>query len=139
MTMDKNMGDASRADADDKRKYPRFGVAFPVSFGDGEKVHFGMVVDISREGCRIRCGDAAPGDQYFKVEIWLNHSSDRLVIDLAVMRWSRQGEFGIEFIRMTLDNQEQLRRIIRNCEETTVTAGGEEDLPPAVQRPFHVA
>ena len=128
MIMDENVGNVYRSDADDKRKYPRFCVAFPASFGDGGIVHFGMVVDISREGCRIRCGDAAPGDQYFKVEIWLNNSSDRLVIDLAVMRWSRQGEFGIEFIRMTLDNQEQLRRILRNCEEATATAGGEEDL-----------
>lgn len=133
MTMDENLGDACRSNTDEKRKYPRFCVAFPVSFGDGGIVHFGMVVDISREGCRIRCGDAVPGDQYFKVEIWLNNSSDRLVIDLAVMRWSRQGEFGIEFIRMAPESQAQLRRIILNCEEATAKADGDKDLRQAVQ------
>ena len=129
MTMDENMGGAIRSGADDKRKYHRFSVAFPVSFGDEGAVRFGMVVDISREGCRIRCGDPAPGDQYFKVEIWLNSSSDRLVIDLAVMRWSRPEEFGIEFIGMTPDNQASLRRIIRHCEEAAAKANGDGDLP----------
>ncbi|MDX2252275.1 MAG: PilZ domain-containing protein [Nitrospira sp.] len=128
MTMEENTGDACRSNADDKRKYPRFCVAFPVSFGDGVFAQTGMVVDISHEGCRIRSTDGAPGVKYFHVEIELEEPAERLTVDLAVMRWSRQGELGVEFIRMAPESQAQLRRIIRNCEEATATAGGYEDL-----------
>ncbi|HEX5645475.1 MAG TPA: PilZ domain-containing protein [Nitrospira sp.] len=128
MTIDENMGDACRSDADDKRKYPRFCVAFPVSLGDGVFAQAGMVVDISHEGCRIRSTGGVPGVKYFQVEIHLEGPAERMTVDLAVMRWSRPEEFGIEFIRMAPKCQAQLRRIIRNCEEATATAGGDEDL-----------
>lgn len=131
MTMDENMGDAGRSNTDDKRKYPRFLVAFPVSFGDGVFAQAGMVVDISHEGCRIRSTDGVPGSKYFHVEIQLEGPVERLTVDLAVMRWSRQEEFGVEFIRMAPESQAQLRRIIRNCEEATATAGGDEDFRQA--------
>jgi hypothetical protein len=128
MTIDENMGDACRSNADEKRKYPRFCVAFPVLFGDGVFAQTGMVVDISHEGCRIRSTDGVPGVKYFHVEIQLEEPAERLTVDLAVMRWSRPEEFGIEFIRMAPESQVQLRRIIQNCEEATAEADGDEDL-----------
>jgi hypothetical protein len=101
----------------EQRKYARFPVSFPTSFGDGVSMQTGTVVDISPEGCRIRCADATPGKPYFEVEIWLDGPADRLVVELAVMRWARGGEFGVEFIRMEPDHQARLRTVIRSCEE----------------------
>ena len=112
-------GVTSRSGMDEQRKYPRFPVALPTSFGNGVKVLTGTVMDISREGCRICSADAVPNEKYFRVEIELEGPAERLTVNLAVMRWMRQREFGVEFIRMTPESQAQLRRIIRNCEETT--------------------
>ena len=103
--------------ATDQRKYMRFRIFFPVSFDDGVIAQTGTVVDISREGCRIRCPDAAPGEKYFRAEIRLDDPYETLTVDLAVMRWSRHGEFGVEFIRMEPDHQARLRSVIQNCEE----------------------
>jgi hypothetical protein len=129
MTMPEQIDVAIRPNVDDKRKYPRFSVAFPVSFGDGVVVRFGMVVDISREGCRIRCADSAPDEQYFHIQIWHGDPNDMLVVELVVMRWTRPGEFGVEFIRMAPDDQARLRHIIRNCEETQIS----QEKPPLDQ------
>ena len=103
--------------AADQRKNLRFPVFFPVSFGDGVIAQTGMVVNISREGCRIRCPDAAPGAKYFRAEIRFDDPYETLTVDLAVMRWSRNGEFGVEFIRMEPDQQARLWNTIRSCEE----------------------
>ncbi len=91
----------------DQRKFPRLAVSLPVYFGNG-------VID---EGCRIRCPDVAPDLKYVQVEIQLDESQGTLTVDLAVRRWSRNGELGVEFIRMESDQQARLRNVIRRCEE----------------------
>jgi CheY-like chemotaxis protein len=103
--------------ATDQRKYPRFPVFLPVSYGDGVIAQTGTVVDISREGGRIRGTGAVPEMKYFRAEIRLDDPHATLTVNLAVMRWSRNGEFGVEFIRMEPDQQARLQRVIRNCEE----------------------
>jgi CheY-like chemotaxis protein len=101
----------------DQRKYTRFSITLPVVFSHGAFAYAGTVVDISHEGCRIHSADVAPGAKYFKVEIRLNDPHATLTVDLAVMRWSRNGDFGVEFIRMEPDHQARLRSLIRSCDE----------------------
>ncbi len=48
---------AASSRSTESRKYPRSPIYLPVSFGDSMMVRTGMVVDISREGCRIH-GDS---------------------------------------------------------------------------------
>ena len=125
-------GAPSQTGVDEQRKYQRFPVALPALFGDGVWTQAGTVVDISHEGCRIRSTDGVPGAQYFQVEIQLEGPAERLTVDLAVMRWSRQGEFGLEFIRMAPESQARLRRIVQRCEETCTTGHGREGAPPPI-------
>jgi CheY-like chemotaxis protein len=103
---------------EEQRKYPRFSVSLSVSISDGLSTQTGMVADISREGCRIQCANAVPSEKYFQVEIQPETPGERLTVDLAVMRWSRERELGIEFIRMAPESKAQLRHILQTCEET---------------------
>ena len=103
--------------ATDQRKFPRLPVALPVYFGNGVIAQSGTVVDISREGCRIRCPDVAPDLKYIQVEIQLYEPHGTLMVNLAVRRWSRNGELGVEFIRMEPDQRARLLSAIRRCEE----------------------
>jgi CheY-like chemotaxis protein len=103
--------------ATDQRKHKRFPIFLPVSFSDGVIAQTGTVVDISHHGGRIQCTGAVPEMKYFRAEIRLDDPYETLPVDLAVMRWSRDGEFGVEFIRMESDHQARLRSVIRNCEE----------------------
>ena len=101
----------------DQRKSPRVSVSLPVYFGNGVIAQSGTVLDISREGCRIRCPDLAPDVKYVQVEIRLDEPHGTLTVELAVRRWSRNGEIGVEFIRMEPDQQARLLSIILRCEE----------------------
>jgi CheY-like chemotaxis protein len=97
----------------DQRKFSRVPVSLPAYFGNGVIAQSGMVLDISREGCRIRCPDLAPDVKYIQVEIRLDEPHGTLTVELAVRRWSRDGELGVEFIRMEPDQQAQLLSVIR--------------------------
>ena len=61
----------------DQCERSRFPVFLPVSFAEGVSAQTGTVVDISREGCRIRCADAAPGEEYVQVESGLDDRRER--------------------------------------------------------------
>jgi PilZ domain-containing protein len=101
----------------DQRKFPRVPVSLPVYFGNGVIAQSGTVLDLSREGCRIRCPDLAPEVKYVQVEIRLDEPHATLVVELAVRRWSRDGELGVEFIRVEPDQQALLLSVIRRREE----------------------
>ena len=90
----------------EQRKCPRFPVMLPAVFF-GERAGGGLVVDVSLEGSRIR--SAAPMQEGDYVRIRIDLIGDTLTGDLAVVRWSRKEEFGVELIRMAPDEQARLR------------------------------
>lgn len=98
----------------DQRKFPRKPVSLAVSFGSGAAIQRGTVLDISREGCRIQSPDVAPDMKYFEVEIQLGELQGILRVDLAVRRWSKVGEFGVEFIRMKPEQQTKLLQVLQS-------------------------
>jgi len=98
----------------EQRKHTRLPVYFPASFGDGTIEQIGIVLDISPEGCRIRCPEADPALQYFQMQIRLIEPQDVLRVDLAVKRWARNGDLGIEFIQLKPTQQALLRWVIWN-------------------------
>src|SRR5712691_6603647 len=77
----------------EKGKCPRFPVMLPAVFF-GERAGGGLVVDMSLEGCRIQ--SAVPMQRGNYVRIRIDLIGDTLTGDLAVVRWSRKKECGVE-------------------------------------------
>jgi hypothetical protein len=94
----------------EKRKCPRFPVMLPAVFF-GERAGGGLVVDVSLEGCCIRSAVTMQKGDYVRIRI--DFIGATLSGDLAVVRWSRQEEFGLELIRMAPDEQVRLREFLR--------------------------
>ena len=84
----------------------------------GERAGGGLVFDVSLEGCCIRSTVAMQKGDYVRMRIDL--IGETLTGDLAVVRWSRKEEFGVEFIRMTPDQQARLREFLNLFSPTTV-------------------
>lgn len=125
---------ALRLRTGEQRKYQRFAAAFPVEFWGEQSDGIGTAVDISREGCRIVSGDVVPRGDYLHMQIAVDGHKEPMRIDLAVARWSRSGEFGVEFIRMHPRHQAQWRNTIRSREEADLSGrsrGDLQDHPPS--------
>ena len=104
------------ANVTEQRMHTRSAAHFPVSLGDGVITQTSVMVNLSRTGCRIRCPEVLDELQYFHVEIHLEEPRERLNVELAVKRWSRRGEVGLEFIRLEPDHQARLQRVIWDCQ-----------------------
>lgn len=101
----------------EKRKCPRFSVMLPAVFF-GERAVGGLVIDVSLEGSRIR--SAVPMHQGDYVRIRIDLIGETLTGDLAVVHWSRKGEFGVELIPMAPDQQARLRGFLNLFSNTPV-------------------
>jgi PilZ domain len=112
----------------EKRKCPRVPVMLPAVFF-GERAGGGLVIDVSLEGCRIQ--SAVPMQQGDYVRIRIDLIGETLTGDLAVVRWARQEEFGVELIRMVPDQQARLRAFLHLFNATPLG----ESATPATEAP----
>src|SRR5215510_6959389 len=101
----------------EKRKCPRSPVMLPAVFL-GERAGGGIVVrGCARKGFAFGTWYPAKGD-YVRIRIEL--IGETLTGDLAVVRWSREEEFGVELIRMALDQQARLGGFLNLFSSTPV-------------------
>ena len=105
---------------DDRRKHPRMAVQlhatlrkYEVVVGDGE------VVDLSTEGCALRTKVTVGQGDYLEVHLTLpdHEAPTPLTVELAAVRWVHQPKCGLEFILMTPENQDRLRRYIKTLQD----------------------
>ncbi len=119
----------------DQRKYTRHHTELPVSFSGDQVSDYGMVVDLSVGGCRVKSTAAVFSGEFLGMLITLPGRDLPLAIGLATVRWSIGQEFGVEFIRMEPDQQMLLHRLIQKLESAVGSPPG-----PAVKgspRPIH--
>lgn len=100
----------------DKRKHPRLRVEYGLSVL-GESIRGqGIVQDLSVAGCRARSPvDVKQGDS-ISLLIDVPRYERPLHVDIAIVRWAKQQEFGMEFIRMAPDYQQRLQELIRTSD-----------------------
>lgn len=101
----------------ERRKCQRFPVMLPALFS-GERSGGGMVLDVSLEGCRIR--SAAPIQKGDYVRVRMDLIGETLTGELAVVRWLKDNEFGVELIRMEQEQQGRLREFLNLFSPTHV-------------------
>ena len=122
-----------------RRKHPRFDVELPCSFVGEPYTGEGVVLDLSMEGCRMRCDTLLLKGAYVDVFINLLGQIPPLPIELAVIRWSAGPIFGLEFIRIADRHHTRLRRYVQDLEQPQVAIGpvastGGGDVPGLSER-----
>ena len=102
----------------DHRKDARFPVHFRSSFSSTNIVSgSGMLVDLSVRGCRILSPtQVKPGTE---MELGIEMSADEAAIRIkkAVVRWSHDGNFGLEFTSLVDSEWTRLRDVVKELEK----------------------
>jgi PilZ domain len=96
----------------ERRRHARYRVDFPATFSNERTSGFGMIADVSAGGCRVESNlPIAPGD-VGQLLIELPDCTAPLKVSQALVRWVREQEYGLEFIRMEPDDEGWLNRLI---------------------------
>jgi len=96
----------------EQRRHARVGTEYLALFS-GERIRAqGVVLDLSVAGCRMRSPVEFTTGDYFGVVIDVPRYINPLAVTLAVVRWSKGQECGMEFIQMEPDDQRRLRELI---------------------------
>jgi len=82
----------------DSRRCERLPVSFPVLYSGEDGTGQGQAADLSMLGCAVRSDAAVEPKTYLKLQLSMPDGDASLDIELAVVRWSHGGIFGVEFI-----------------------------------------
>lgn len=97
----------------DARKTKRITVDYQVSFsttrvGTGA----GTILNLSMAGGSMKSDIPVPRHTYLTLRINVSDTEPAVLIDLAVVRWARGNEHGLEFLNVASDQRERLTRLI---------------------------
>jgi hypothetical protein len=101
------------------RKHTRFAVQLPVSFSGGQLSDGGTILNLSAEGCAITSDTVAGVAVYLQLTMQLRERDEPVQVDLAAVRWVSATRFGVEFIKIRLEEGERLKKFVKALESTT--------------------
>lgn len=94
------------------RRHGRIPVEYSASFSSASARGQGVVVNISRGGCRARSTFLTQEDDSLGVVIRLPGSANPLYVMRAIIRWTYAQEFGMEFMDMEFSDRQRLNELI---------------------------
>lgn len=96
----------------DRREYPRVGVQLPVSLSSSGVSGGGLVSGLSARGCTVVSDELIQRGTSLALHIQLPDQYAPLKVDLAEVRWAQGREFGLEFLRLRLEEKTRLHRFL---------------------------
>lgn len=101
----------------DKRQHPRFSARFHSSFTSATVVSGkGHVVDLSLRGCCVECKAPVQAGGLLTIRRHLLPDEPPITVRESVVRWTREGCFGIEFLALAPEESMRLQRIVTQLE-----------------------
>ncbi len=97
----------------ERRRYPRFPLSYPIAFSGDLLEGEGNVVNISKLGCAVQSDQQVEEGAYLNLFFRLPERPVPMKIELAVVRGARGGLFGTEFIHIHPTAQERLLELIK--------------------------
>jgi c-di-GMP-binding flagellar brake protein YcgR len=97
------------------RQHPRIPVDLQVYFSTtgNTSIREGTMFDLSAGGCAVTSMTAVQAGSAVRILIRATDLGSPITIESAAVRWSRSGEFGVEFIGLSELDQNRLHRLLQ--------------------------
>ena len=97
------------------REDPRIPVEIPISFSTIGRtdIREGTMFDISAGGCAVTSAASVSSGTGVTLLIRATDLAVPITVQLAAVRWTHYGEFGVEFLNLTELDRSRLRRLLR--------------------------
>ena len=87
--------------------------------GQGE----GTLLDLTRQGCRIKGTPPLPFGTRLRLQLWLPDVAQPVKVDLAAVRWVQDDQLGVSFLEVSPDARaclEQVCQLVRDAQQPKV-------------------
>ncbi|MBX3335662.1 MAG: PilZ domain-containing protein [Nitrospira sp.] len=98
------------------RKYVRYSASVQTDHGAGE----GTLFDLSATGCRMQSNAALTPGSYLALHFEVPQAESPLAVEVSVVRWHKDNQFGIEFLRYAEGVRERVSDLIEGRETPVV-------------------
>jgi PilZ domain len=101
----------------ERREFARVAVKLPVTFSGEDVAGGGLTSGLSVHGCTLVTEELLLAGASLAVHIQIPAQSEPLKVDVAEVRWGQAGEYGLEFVRLPLQEKQRLTRFIKALEK----------------------
>ena len=95
------------------RIYPRFLLRYPVIFGGAPFVGEGILANLSFSGCSVLYDREVLCGSQVRVSVLLPDQAQALSIELGTIKWVQDHQFGVEFLRLPVEDRQRLNSTLR--------------------------
>ena len=100
----------------------RVPVVYPASIESDTGVGEGVLLDLSPAGCRLRSNVALNAGAYLALRIAISQEPTPLAVEVSVVRWCKDGHFGVEFLRYRQGDRERVTNLVEPPLQTEIPA-----------------
>jgi hypothetical protein len=90
----------------------RVPVGYPASIQSDIGAGEGVLLDLSPSGCRMRSDIALNTGAYLTLRIAVEQEPPPLAVEVSVVRWCKDGHFGVEFLRYSQGDRERVTNLV---------------------------
>jgi hypothetical protein len=94
------------------RCHLRVPVHYPASIHCDTGAGEGVLFDLSPTGCRMRSDIEMNAGAYLALRIAVTQEPTPLAVEVSVVRWCKDGHFGVEFLRYSQGDRERVANLI---------------------------
>ena len=70
------------------------------------------MIDLSPTGCKMRSNIALNPGAYLALQIAISQERTPLAVEVSVVRWCKDGHFGVEFLRFSQGDRERVTNLL---------------------------
>ena len=90
----------------------RVPVGYPARIQSDTGAGEGVLLDLSPTGCKMRSDVALSAGAYLALQIAVAHEPIPLAVEVSVVRWCKDGHFGVEFLRYSQGDRERVTNLV---------------------------
>ncbi|HEU0006702.1 MAG TPA: PilZ domain-containing protein [Nitrospiraceae bacterium] len=94
------------------RRGVRIPVGHPATIQSDSGAGKGILLELSPSGCRIRSNIALNAGAYLALRIAVAQEPTPLAVEVSVVRWCKDGHFGVEFLRYSQGDRERVTNLV---------------------------
>jgi hypothetical protein len=95
------------------RCHPRINVEYSAGIQSDTGESTGVLLDLSATGCRLQSDMSVEAGTYLALQVDLPQHRMPLAVDVSIVRWCKDGQFGVEFLRYGLGMRERLTNLVQ--------------------------